>query len=149
MFNCDFVWLNFDNEFIWPNEEATRTFTIDQEPVAASHGGSSVSSEGFIMIHVLNAGNASVYEGDVTSHRLLINGRPLPSFDDVARDGWNVWMDRIPPSYLHKGANNLTIRRRATDPFRVVNVVVQWREERVIANGTFHDLSCLNVAANA
>lgn len=137
MFNCDFVWLNFDNDFNRPNEEATRTFVIDEEPAAASQNGTSISAEGFILIQAQDVGNSSTDEGDAITHRILINGQHLPSFDMVDREGWNLWMDRIPANMLRKGDNRLTIRRRAVDRFRVANVVVQWREKRGTAGGVF------------
>lgn len=130
MLNSDFVWLNFDTEFTRPNQEATRTFRIDDEPTAASQSGSSISSEGYLLIQAEDVGNSSTDEGDEITHRILINGKHLPSFDMVDREGWNLWMDRIPKNFLKKGQNKLTIRRRAVDRFRVANVVVQWRERQ-------------------
>ncbi|WP_282610499.1 hypothetical protein [Pelagibius sp. Alg239-R121] len=134
MFNSDFVWLNFDKEFNRPNEEATRSFYIDEEPTAASPRGQNITSEGYILIQAEDVGNSSTEEGDEITHRILINGKHLPSFDMVAADGWNLWMDRIPKDFLLKGDNCLTIRRRAVDGFRVANVVVQWRERRGTAS---------------
>lgn len=128
MLNSDFVWLNFDTEFTRPNQEASRTFTIDDEPTAASQSGSSISAEGYLLIQAEDVGNSSTDEGDAITHRILINGKHLPSFDMVDREGWNLWMDRIPKNFLKRGQNKLTIRRRAVDRFRVANVVVQWRE---------------------
>ncbi|MEM1046259.1 MAG: hypothetical protein AAGL24_08915 [Pseudomonadota bacterium] len=130
MFSSDFAWLNFDKEFTQPNEEATRTFVIDEEPVSAVASGSAKSSEGYILIQAEDVGNSSTDEGDPITHRILINGKHLPSFDMVDRDGWNLWMDRIPKDFLKKGQNRLTVRRRAVDRFRVANIVVQWRERR-------------------
>ncbi len=130
MLGSDFAWLNFDNEFNRPNEEATRSFVIDEEPAAASRPGQSVSSEGYILIQAQDVGNGATDEGDAMTHRIIINGKHLPSFDMVDHEGWNLWMDRIPKNFLKKGENRLTIRRRAVDRFRVANVVVQWRERR-------------------
>ncbi len=130
MLGSDFAWLNFDNEFNRPNEEATRSFVIDEEPAAASRPGQSVSSEGYILIQAQDVGNSATDEGDAITHRIIINGKHLPSFDMVDHEGWNLWMDRIPKNFLKKGENRLTIRRRAVDRFRVANVVVQWRERR-------------------
>ncbi len=130
MLGSDFAWLNFDNEFNRPNEEATRSFVIDEEPAPASRPGQSVSSEGYILIQAQDVGNSATDEGDAITHRILINGKHLPSFDMVDHEGWNLWMDRIPKNFLKKGENRLTIRRRAVDRFRVANVVVQWRERR-------------------
>lgn len=130
MLNSDFVWLNFDTEFTRPNQEATRTFHIDDEPTAASRSGSSISSEGYLLIQAEDVGNSATDEGDEITHRILINNKHLPSFDMVDREGWNLWMDRIPKNFLKKGQNTLTIRRRAVDRFRVANVVVQWRERQ-------------------
>lgn len=48
----------------------------------------------------------------------------------VDREGWNLWMDRIPKNFLKRDQNTLTIRRRAVDRCRVANVVVQWRERQ-------------------
>ena len=129
MNRSDFAWLNFDTDFTQPNQEATRTFFIDDEPVTASRPGQSVSSEGFILIQAQDVGNSSTDEGDAITHRILINGQHLPSFDMVDRAGWNLWMDRIPKGVLKKGENRLTVRRRAVDRFRVANIVVQWREK--------------------
>jgi hypothetical protein len=130
MLGSDFAWLNFDTEFDRPNEEATRSFFIDEEPVLASRRGTSVSSEGYILIQAEDVGNSSTDPGDEITHRVLINGKHLPSFDMIDGEGWNLWMDRIPKDFLKKGENRLTIRRRAVDRFRVANVVVQWRERR-------------------
>ena len=135
MARSDFAWLNFDTEFTQPNQEATRTFFIDDEPVLASRPGQSVSSEGFIMIQAQDVGNSSTDEGDAITHRILINGVHLPSFDMVDREGWNLWMDRIPKGLLKKGENRLTVRRRAVDRFRVANIVVQWREKPASGRG--------------
>ncbi|GFE65735.1 DUF7383 domain-containing protein [Litoreibacter roseus] len=135
MTRSDFAWLNFDTEFTRPNQEATRTFIIDDDPVTASRQGQSVSAEGYIMIQAEDVGNSSTAEGDVITHRILINGKHLPSFDMVDREGWNLWMDRIPAGFLKKGDNRLTIRRRAVDRFRVANVMVQWREKAGAAGG--------------
>ncbi|MFG5383710.1 hypothetical protein [Yoonia sp. R2-816] len=128
MQNSDFVWLNFDTEFVSANQEATRTFVIDEEPSAASQSGSRISAEGYLVIQAQDVGNSSTDEGDEITHRILINDKHLPSFDMVDREGWNLWMDRIPRDFLKKGINTLTIRRRAVDRFRVANVVVHWRE---------------------
>lgn len=128
MFNSDFVWLNFDQEFTQPNQEATRSFQIDDTPETASTAQSNISAEGFLLIQARDVGNSSTDEGDPITHRILINGRHLPSFDLVDNEGWNLWMDRIPEGFLRRGTNRLTIRRRAVDRFRVANVVVQWRE---------------------
>lgn len=128
MTRSDFAWLNFDTEFTQPNQEATRTFFIDDEPVPASRPGQSVDAEGYIMIQAQDVGNSSTDEGDAITHRILINGQHLPSFDMVDREGWNLWMDRIPVGFLKNGENRLTVRRRAVDRFRVANIVVQWRE---------------------
>ena len=130
MLGSDFAWLNFDNEFDRPNEEATRKFFIDEEPTLASRSGQSVSSEGYILIQARDVGNSATDEGDTMTHRILINGKHLPSFDMVDHEGWNLWMGRIPRDFLKKGENRLTIRRRAVDRFRAANVVVQWRERR-------------------
>lgn len=133
MFNSDFVWLNFDKEFSRPNEEATRTFYIDEEPAAAHPRGQDITSEGYILIQAEDVGDG-IDAGEETTHRILINGQHLPSFDMVSEEGWNLWMDRIPKDFLKKGENRLTIRRRARDCFRVANVVVQWRERRGTAS---------------
>lgn len=138
MFNSDFVWLNFDNEFNRPNEEATRTFYVDEEPAAAHPKGQGITSEGYILIQAEDVGDGTD-AGEETTHRILINGQHLPSFDMVAEQGWNLWMDRIPKDFLKKGENRLTIRRRANDCFRVANVVVQWREHRGTADLGFTD----------
>lgn len=135
MTRSDFAWLNFDAEFVQPNQEATRTFFIDDEPALASRAGQSVSAEGFIMIQAEDVGNSSTDEGDAITHRILINGEHLPSFDMVDREGWNLWMDRIPKGFLKKGENRLTIRRRAVDRFRVANVMIQWREKAAAGGG--------------
>jgi hypothetical protein len=135
MLRSDFAWVNFDNEFNVPNEEATRTFTIDDDPAAASAPGSSVRAEGYILIQARDVGNSSAGPGDSITHRILINGRHLPSFDMVAEDGWNLWMDRIPVGFLQQGQNRLTIRRRAVDNFAVANVVVHWREGQPSVGG--------------
>ena len=103
MNNSDFVWLNFDKEFTAPNQEATRTFVIDGEPTLASQRGSPISAEGYILIQAEDVGNSSTDEGDAITHRILINGKHLPSFDMVDREGWNLWMDRIPKDFLKKG----------------------------------------------
>ena len=95
--------------------------------------GSSISAEGYILIQAEDVGNAATDEGDAITHRILINGKHLPSFDMVDREGWNLWMDRIPKEFLKKGENRLTIRRRAVDRFRVANVTVQWRERSKVA----------------
>ena len=134
MFNSDFVWLNFDKEFTRPNEEATRSFYIDEEPTAAHPRGQGITSEGYILIQAEDVGVGASEPGDELTHRVLINGQHLPSFDMVAEDGWNLWMDRVPENFLKKGENTLTIRRRAVDRFRVANVVVQWRERRGTAD---------------
>lgn len=128
MQNSDFVWLNFDTEFTVAGQEATRTFELEEEPSSASQQGSGISAEGYLLIQAQDVGNSSTEEGDAITHRLLINDKHLPSFDLVDREGWNLWMDRIPRDFLKKGTNKLTIRRRAVDRFRVANVVVQWRE---------------------
>ncbi|MDX8355787.1 hypothetical protein [Cognatiyoonia sp. IB215182] len=146
MLRSDFAWLNFDTEFVQPNQEATRTFFIDDEPVLASRAGQSVSSEGYIMIQAENVGNSSTDEGDPITHRILINGEHLPSFDMVAREGWNLWMDRIPKGILKKGENRLTVRRRAVDRFRVANIMVQWREKSAASGGV---VGSTTVTANA
>lgn len=130
MFNSDFAWLNFDTEFTRPNQEATRTFFVEDTPVAAHQGGSSVTCEGYILIQAEDVGNSATEEGDEITHRILINGKHLPSFDMVDREGWNLWMDRIPKDFLKTGENRLTVRRRAVDRFRVANIVVQWRERQ-------------------
>ncbi len=130
MFNSDFVWLNFDEEFNSSNKEATRSFTIDEVPVAASQQGSPISAEGYILIQGHDVGNNASDPGDAMRHRILINGKNLPAFDMVDRDGWNLWMDRIPDGFLKKGQNRLTIQRRDRDTFKVANVVVHWRERR-------------------
>lgn len=135
MTRSDFAWLNFDTEFVQANQEATRTFFIDDNPVPASRPGQSVSAEGFIMIQAEDVGNSSTAEGDAITHRILINGQHLPSFDMVARDGWNLWMDRVPSGILKKGENRLTVRRRAVDQFRIANIVVQWRERGRVGGG--------------
>lgn len=128
MLRADFAWLNFDQEFTRPNQEATRSFVIDDEPERASRPQSNRSAEGFLLIQAQDVGNSSTDEGDAITHRILINGRHLPSFDMVDHEGWNLWMDRIPAGFLRSGTNRLTIRRRAVDRFRVANVMVQWRE---------------------
>lgn len=128
MINADFAWLNFDTEFTRPNQQATRTFVIDDEPTEAAEG-QRRSAEGFLMIQARDVGNAGTDEGDAMTHRILINDKHLPSFDMVDHEGWNLWMDRIPAGFLKKGNNTLTVRRRAVDRFRVANIVVQWREE--------------------
>ncbi len=130
MFNSDFAWLNFDTEFTHPNQEATRTFHISDDPVGAHQRGSAITSEGYILIQAEDVGNSATGEGDEITHRILINGKHLPSFDMVDRTGWNLWMDRIPKNFLKKGENRLTVRRRAVDTFRVANIVVQWRERQ-------------------
>ena len=135
MARSDFAWLNFDTEFTQPNQEATRTFVIDDDPVDASRPGQSVSAEGYIMIQAQDVGVGSTEEGDAITHRILINGRHLPSFDMVDQQGWNLWMDRIPSGFLKKGENRLTVRRRADDRFRVANIMVQWREKNAAAGG--------------
>ena len=129
MNRSDFTWLNFDTEFTQPNQEATRTFFIDDEPVLANRTGQSIGAEGYILIQAENVGNATTDEGERMPHRILINGESLPAFDMVDQDGWNLWMDRIPPGILKKGLNRLTVRRRGLDQFRVANIVVQWREK--------------------
>ena len=129
MSKADFAWLNFDTEFTVPNQEATRTFVIDGEPMLATDSNSAVSAVGFILIQAEDVGNGSTEPGDEITHRVLINGQHLPSFDMVAEDGWNLWMDRIPRGFLKKGVNTLTVRRRAVDRFRVANITVQWREQ--------------------
>lgn len=133
MFQGDFAWLNFDVTFDQPNEEATRSFVIDDSPVEATPSNANISAEGFLLIQARNAGAQPGADGEVTPHEILINGRALPSFDIVGRDGWNLWMDRIPDGILRRGTNRLTIRRitggdNGNDRFRVANVVVQWRE---------------------
>ncbi len=134
MLQADFAWLNFDTEFTRPNQEATRSFVIDDEPTSASRRTANTRAEGFLLIQAQDVGNSSTEEGDAITHRLLINGRHLPSFDMVDREGWNLWMDRIPEDFLVRGTNRLTIRRRAVDRFRVANVMVQWRERPVTGN---------------
>lgn len=129
MISADFAWLNFDTEFTVPNQQATRTFEIDEEPaVFVQRQGT--SAEGFLLIQAQEVGNSSSGEGDANAHRILINGKTLPSFDMVNSEGWNLWMNRIPSGFLRSGNNTLTIRRRAVDQFRVVSVVVQWRDHQ-------------------
>ena len=102
---------------------------VDGEPMLATDSNSAVSAVGFILIQAEDVGNSSAGPGDEITHRILINGQHLPSFDMVAEDGWNLWMDRIPRGFLKKGVNTLTVRRRAVDRFRVANITVQWREQ--------------------
>ncbi len=146
MTRSDFAWLNFDTEFVQPNQEATRTFFVDDDPIPASREGQSVSAEGYIVIQAHDVGNSSTEEGDAITHRILINGQHLPAFDMVDREGWNLWMDRIPVGFLRRGENRLTVRRRAVDRFRVANIVVQWRE-RAASSGSV--VGADDVTANA
>lgn len=137
MLRADFAWLNFDEKFNRSNQEATRSFVIDDEPERASRSNSDRSAEGFLLIQARNVGDPDgdlSDDGDVALHRILINGRHLPSFDLVEHEGWNLWMDRIPAGFLREGTNRLTIRRRPGDSFQVANVVVQWRESEDAGN---------------
>jgi hypothetical protein len=120
-FRSDFAWINFDEQFNSTNREATRAFAVEGEPVGT----------GYLLIQVRDV--------ELSRHRILINGRDLPSFDipaDPENQVWRVWMDRIPPDFLRTGQNRLTIRRQADDPdvqgdteaFFVANVAVHWRE---------------------
>lgn len=119
----DFTWVNFDEQFNSTNREATRDFSVDGEPVGT----------GYLLIQVRDV--------ELSRHRILINGRDLPSFDipaDPENQVWRVWMDRIPSGFLQTGQNRLTIRRQFDDPavegdteaFFVANVAVHWRERR-------------------
>ncbi|WP_171236967.1 serine hydrolase domain-containing protein [Ruegeria sp. HKCCA6837] len=122
----NFAWINFDEKFNGTNREATRTFAIEGEPVGT----------GYLLIQVRDV--------ELSGHRLLINGKDLPSFDipaDPENQVWRIWMDRVPPNFLRSGQNRLTIRRQFDDPttvrdaeaFFVANVAVHWREGTEIA----------------
>ena len=123
MLRSDFVWVNFDEQFVTTNPEASRTFQIDGKPVGT----------GYLLIQAFDVNG--------TGHRILINGHDLPSFDIPPQEGngrWTTWMDRIPPTYLCQGRNTITIRAASgteppgplyvPDPFFVANVVIHWRE---------------------
>ena len=111
--------MNFDETFTAANPQASRNFHVSVDLVD--------SLTGYLLIQMrdvdFNAG-----------HRIQINGKDLPSFDMPLQEGnnrWTTWMDRIPPGYLQKGSNRLTIRRSgngASDNFTVANVAVHWRE---------------------
>ena len=121
MARSDFTWVNFDEAFGGSTTEATRTFNIEGTPI----------STGYLLIQH--------FDVEVSGHQILINNRNLPSFDipqhKDANNQWFVWMDRIPPGFMHQGENSITIRRRNCDTrpetcegFRVANVAIHWRE---------------------
>ena len=116
MARSDFAWVNFDVEFNGTTTEATRTFTVEGNPLN--------SGNGYLMIQAQD-----VERGN---HRILINGQDLPSIDIPVQGGNNLmttWMDRVPQSLLNSGQNRITIRRGDSENFTVFNVMVQWREQ--------------------
>lgn len=131
MFSSDFVWLNFDHRFSGVDEE-TRGFRIDERPSDAHPKGQAITAEGYLLIQAENVGddNSTDDDGNRAPHQISINGTQLPAFDLVNANGLNLWMDRIPEGILQVGDNRLTIRSVGGDDFRVLNVVVQWRERR-------------------
>ncbi|MEL6522426.1 MAG: hypothetical protein AAFQ66_15775 [Pseudomonadota bacterium] len=135
MLGADFVWLNFDHTFNGVDSE-TRGFRIDEEPDTAAPNTQNISAEGYLLIQAQNVGNDATRadDGNAAQHRILINGTDLPAFDLVNANGLNLWMDRIPDGVLRRGDNRLTIRSVGSDNFRVLNVVVQWRERRGTAS---------------
>lgn len=124
MRQADFRWVNFDHTFPTDGVTATRSFFIDDNPVAAGAG---ISADGYILIQARNVGGPSVNDdGAQSAVRVLINGRDLPSFDLVNHNGWTLWMDRIPEDFLRRGNNRITIR--TTERCTIANVTVNWRE---------------------
>ena len=113
MARSDFAWINVDELFTAANPSATRSFTVEGEPLGT----------GFLLIQL--------HDVESGGHRIAINGHDLPSFDIVpsaASGVWTTWMDRIPPGFLTQGTNRITIRRTGDDSFTVANVAVHWRE---------------------
>ena len=116
MARSDFAWINFDVQFNSNNTEATRTFTVEGNPLN--------SGNGYLLIQVQD-----VERGN---HRILINDQDLPSFDIPVQAGNQLrttWMDRVPQSLLDQGQNRITIRRVGNEDFFVFNVMLQWREQ--------------------
>lgn len=115
MEHSDFKLINFDEQFNSNNTSATRTFTVDGNPI----------DTGYLLIQCFDVEN--------NNHQILINNRDLPSFDIPTHNNnqWFTWMDRIPSGFLQQGQNRITIRRSSTNPndgFFVANVVINWRE---------------------
>ncbi|MBW4656478.1 MAG: hypothetical protein KME20_26045 [Kaiparowitsia implicata GSE-PSE-MK54-09C] len=116
MARSDFAWVNFDFQFNAQNPSATRTFNLEGNPLG--------SGNGYLLIQAFDVQGGN--------HRILINGRDLPSFDIPRQAGsnlWTTWMDRVPQNFLNSGENRITIRRVDPDDFTVANVLIQWREQ--------------------
>jgi hypothetical protein len=130
MHNADFAWLNYDTAFAGASPEATRSFFIEDAPLPACRPGTPVAAEGYILVQIEVGWTEDVPGDTEVPLRILVNGNHLPAIDLVSRAGRSLWMDRIPPGFLKKGENRVTVRCGARDAFRVANIVVQWRERR-------------------
>lgn len=113
----DFSWIHFGVDFNINNTIATRSFTIEGNPLSEGNG--------YLLIQALDI--------ELDTHEILINDQNLPSFDLPGQLAfnqlWMTWMDRVPQSFLRQGRNSITIRRTSADDFRIENVVVHWREQ--------------------
>lgn len=119
----DFAWVNFDHTFTATEPQATKSFTVEGSPLAASGPGSPGHAQavGYLLIQA--------FDVESPNHQVQINGKDLPSFDLPPENAaWQTWMDRIPPGFLQQGDNRLTIRRSGDNIFHVANVAVHWRE---------------------
>ncbi len=112
MARSDFAWVNFDQQFNSSTTQATRSFTVEGNPIGT----------GYLLIQA--------FDVERGNHQILINGQALPSFDIPTHGNrqWFTWMDRIPAKYLEPGTNRLTIQRMGAEDFFVANVAVHWRE---------------------
>ncbi|NJP10360.1 MAG: hypothetical protein HC866_13525 [Leptolyngbyaceae cyanobacterium RU_5_1] len=96
MARSDFSWVSFDFQFNAQNPQATRTFTIEGNPLS--------SGDGYLLIQA--------FDVERDDHRILINDQDLPSFDIPPQSEgslWTTWMDRVPQSFLNRGQNRITI----------------------------------------
>jgi hypothetical protein len=113
MARSDFMWIAFDEHLTAGNAVVERSFHLEGSPIGTA----------YLLMQV----------GDVEAalHQVEINGKDLPSLDIMpsADSGvYTTWMDRIPADFLQQGVNRIAIRRTGNDSFRVLNVVVHWRE---------------------
>ena len=136
MTRSDFAWVNFDHSFA-DGESVTRGFQVDGTPADAQPDNQELGAEGYLLIQAEAVGkeDGGADDGARSDNKIAINGRDLPAFDLIRHEGLNLWMDRIPQNFLRVGNNRLTITA-CGDRFRILNVVVQWRETTSVVGAT-------------
>lgn len=140
MARSDFNWIHVAQRFNNSNPDVIVDF-----PIEGSGEFSEIVDDAYLLIQAQNISS--------DFHRISINGEPLPGIDLPKRDGWQTWMDRIPPGLLNFGTNTIRITRiiPSDDQFYINGVVVNWRENQpfqtdarsdfnwVPINHSFHD----------